>query len=160
MPSQRSSIRWRWILHPSHCHRTASSFGQQQMDESHFLPDCWRREPQGSLILILDSKMESRIPCAAHTRIVLTHAAPSHAVLDALCAIKNFESFLSRTSIKIPSVVVLDSSNSGPHPPACCPFRGVPFLASKNTPPEGGEPHSGGAHCVFWAIYSSFCHPR
>ena len=42
------------------------------------------------LILILDSKMESRIPCAA----------PSHAVLDALCAIKSFESFLSRTSMK------------------------------------------------------------
>ena len=29
-----------------------------------------------AFLLILDSKIESGIPCAAHTRIVLTHAAP------------------------------------------------------------------------------------
>ena len=41
----------------------------------------------GSLILILDSNIESRIPCATHTRIVRMHAAPSHAESDAPLAL-------------------------------------------------------------------------
>ena len=39
------------------------------------------------LILILDSNIESRIPCATHTRSVRMHAAPSHAESDAPLAL-------------------------------------------------------------------------
>ena len=42
---------------------------------------------QRLLIRILDSNIESRIPCAAHTRIVRKHAAPSHAESDAPLAL-------------------------------------------------------------------------
>ena len=43
--------------------------------------------PWEPLILILDSNIESRIPCATHTRIVRMHAAPSHAESDAPLAL-------------------------------------------------------------------------
>ena len=39
------------------------------------------------LILILDEKVSSRIPCAAHTHIVLAHTVPSHAESDAPSAL-------------------------------------------------------------------------
>ena len=42
---------------------------------------------QRLFILILDSNIESRIPCALHTRIVRMHAAPSHAKSDAPLAL-------------------------------------------------------------------------
>ena len=46
--------------------------------------------PRRFLILFLDSMLSSRNPCAAHTRIVRWHAAPSHAELDGLRPIKTF----------------------------------------------------------------------
>ena len=39
------------------------------------------------LILSLDSNIESRLPCATHTRIVRMHAAPFHAESDAPLAL-------------------------------------------------------------------------
>ena len=49
-----------------------------------------RAGPAGTLILFLDAILSSRNPCAAHTRIVRWHAAPSHAELGGLRPIKTF----------------------------------------------------------------------